>query len=164
MVEEIALAGGVANPGAVVRSGDTVRRPAGPHTESVQALLGHLRDVGFDGAPAPLGIDERGREILSYIPGEVPIPPYPAWALRDRTLASVARLLHRSHDAVAGFDPAGRAWSTAFVRRHVDAGEPAFVEMWTSSGGREGERRNLAWIEDNIEGLRRALSDPPPGS
>jgi Ser/Thr protein kinase RdoA (MazF antagonist) len=244
--------------------GDTVRRPAGPHTPAVHALLRHVRAAGFDGVPEPLGIDERGREVLSYVAGDVPVPPYPAWALRDETLASVAQLLRRYHAAAAGFDPIGRTWSTelvdpeggpiaahhdvcpenvvfregnavalldfdfagpgrplsdvastismwaplrdpstvtpdraaldpftrarvfcdaygvttpereelleawprmrrqgiAFVRRHVDAGEPAFVEMWTEAGGEEGERRNLAWIDGNIERLRRALLEP----
>ncbi len=72
--DEIPLAGGVAHPGQVVRAGDSVRRPVGPHT----------------------------------------------------------------------------------------AGEPAFVEMWVEQGGEEGERRNLAWIDGNIDRLRRALTDPRP--
>lgn len=39
----------------LVRVGDTVRRPAGPWTDAVDALLRHLHDVGFPGAPRPLG-------------------------------------------------------------------------------------------------------------
>src|SRR5262249_49783642 len=42
---------------------DTVRRPAGPWTPAVHALLTHLHAAGFHGAPRPLGIDEHGREI-----------------------------------------------------------------------------------------------------
>src|SRR5260221_6573384 len=60
---EIPLAGGNMSSG-VVRVGDTVRRPAGPWTPAVHALLAHLHAVGFDGAPRPLGVDERGREVL----------------------------------------------------------------------------------------------------
>jgi Ser/Thr protein kinase RdoA (MazF antagonist) len=37
-------------------------------------------------------------------------PPYPAWALTDDALRSVAHLLRRYHQAVAGFDPAGHDW------------------------------------------------------
>lgn len=37
--------------GRVVRVGDTVRRPAGPWTQAVHALLAHLHAVGFHGAP-----------------------------------------------------------------------------------------------------------------
>lgn len=29
--------------------GNTVRRPAGPHTPFVHSLLDHLKDIGFDG-------------------------------------------------------------------------------------------------------------------
>src|SRR5205814_3427448 len=57
---------------SVVRIGATVRRPTGPWTPAVHALLGHLADVGFDGAPRVLGFDDAGREILEYIEGEVP--------------------------------------------------------------------------------------------
>jgi hypothetical protein len=61
------------SPG-VVRVGDTVRRPIGPHTAAVHALLSYLHAAGFAGAPRPLGIDEQGREVLSFIPGTVPWP------------------------------------------------------------------------------------------
>lgn len=105
------LFGGIAHPGEVVRVGDTVRRPGGPHTEAIFALLRHLDDAGFDGAPRPLGLDERGREMFTYVPGDVPITPFPAWSMSEEALASVGRLLRRYHDAVAGFDGSGFAWS-----------------------------------------------------
>jgi hypothetical protein len=72
-VEEIPLAGGNVS-GGVVRVGDTVRRPAGPWTPAVHALLDHLHAVGFRGAPRPLGLDDRGREVLTYVPGPVAHP------------------------------------------------------------------------------------------
>jgi len=56
-VDEEQLGGGIANAGAVVRVGDTVRRPAGPHTEAIFALLQHLHDAGFDHVQRPLGND-----------------------------------------------------------------------------------------------------------
>jgi hypothetical protein len=105
------LGGGMAHPGEVVRVGDTVRRPSGPHTEAIFALLRYLVDVGFEGAPRPLGLDGRGRETFAYVPGEVPIPPFPAWSMSEEALASVGRLLRRYHDAVAGFDASGFVWS-----------------------------------------------------
>jgi hypothetical protein len=104
------LYGGIANAGKVVRIGDTVRRPASPFTESILALLEHLHDVGFDGAPRPLGIDDQGREVLSFIEGDVPIPPFPAWSMSHAPLASVARLQRRFHEAVVGFDPSAHPW------------------------------------------------------
>jgi hypothetical protein len=68
VLEEIPLAGGNVSDG-VVRVGDTVRRPAGPWTPAVHALLAHLHEVGFHAAPRPLGLDERGREVLEFVPG-----------------------------------------------------------------------------------------------
>jgi hypothetical protein len=98
------LVGGNVSAG-VVRVGDTVRRPAGPHTAAVHALLSHLHAVGFEGAPRPLGIDERGREVLSFIPGTVPWPEeFGLLEPRDR-LARAARLIRDFHDAVTGFVP-----------------------------------------------------------
>ena len=71
-LHETALVGGDVNVGenVVVRVGDTVRRPVGPHTAAVDALLRHFEAVGFDGAPRALGLDERGREVLSFVEGE----------------------------------------------------------------------------------------------
>jgi len=107
---EVPLHGGITNAGLVTRAGGTVRRPLRTTSAATHALLDHLERVGFDGAPRLLGVDDRGREVLSYIPGEAVIPPYPAWALTDEALVSVAWLLRRFHDAVATFDPSGHAW------------------------------------------------------
>lgn len=108
---EVPLHGGTTNRGRVVRVGDTVRRPRRPRSPAAQHLLQHLADVGFTGAPRFLGVDEQGREVLTYVPGEAVTPPYPEWALTDDALVSVAGLLRRYHDAVASYDPSGQAWS-----------------------------------------------------
>jgi Phosphotransferase enzyme family len=107
---ELLLHGGLTNAGRVSRVGDTVRRPWRPARPSTWALLDHLERVGFDGAPRFLGVDDRGREILSFIPGEAAIEPYEDWALTDEALVSVAELLRRYHGAAASFDAAGRTW------------------------------------------------------
>lgn len=109
---EVPLAGGNMNAG-VVRVGDTVRRPAGPWTPAVHALLGHLHAVGFRGAPRPLGIDERGREILTFLPGVVAWPGHFDRLDGDAPLRRAARLIREFHDAVAGFaPPPGAQWQT----------------------------------------------------
>ena len=108
--QEILLPGGIANRGKVVRIGDTVHRPQRATSPATHALLRHLAEVGFDGAPRFLGVDARDREVLSFIPGTTVIAPYPDWALTDETLVSVARLLRAYHDAVAGFDPSPYTW------------------------------------------------------
>ncbi|WP_188187023.1 phosphotransferase [Nonomuraea sp. SYSU D8015] len=99
---EIPLAGGDVTEG-VVRAGDTVRRPVGPNAPLVHALLRHLERVGFAGAPRFLGIDAAGREVLTFVPGEVAGRPRPAWIADEERLASVGRLVRDYDDAVAGF-------------------------------------------------------------
>jgi phosphotransferase family enzyme len=107
---EVLLPGGLTNAGLVSRVGQTVRRPRHHTSASTWALLDHLQRVGFDGAPRFLGLDDRGREMLSFIPGEAAIEPYPHWALTDQALVSVAELLRRYHDAAASFDADGFSW------------------------------------------------------
>jgi hypothetical protein len=101
---ELPLAGGDVTEG-VVRVGDTVRRPVGPHSPLVHALLAHLEAVGFEGAPRFLGIDRAGREALSYVEGEVAGRPRPPWIADEGRLASVGRLVRAYDDAAASFIP-----------------------------------------------------------
>lgn len=125
---EVLLHGGTTNRGLVVRVGATVRRPRRPTSPATEHLLQHLEGVGFQGAPRFLGVDERGREVLTYVPGETVTPPYPVWSLTDNALASVARLLRRYHDAVATYDPSGRTWPkpvpTAYQEGLVSHNDP----------------------------------------
>jgi Ser/Thr protein kinase RdoA (MazF antagonist) len=107
---EVLLLGGTANRGQVVRVGDTVHRPQRATSPATHALLRHLADVGFAGAPRFLGVDGQGREVLSYVAGTAVTPPYPAWALTDEALGSVAHLLRDYHRAVSTFDPTSLPW------------------------------------------------------
>jgi len=114
------MPGGVANAGQVVRVGDTVRRPAGPQSPAVQAFLAHLHARGFDGAPRPLGFDEQGREMLTYVPGDVPhheVPP--GWCLGEDVLLDVVALTRAMHEAGRGFvPPPGAQWSWPPAAEH----------------------------------------------
>jgi Ser/Thr protein kinase RdoA (MazF antagonist) len=123
---EIPLAGGDVTAG-VVRVGDTVRRPRGPWSDSVAAYLRHLEAVGFDGAPRFLGVDERGRDVLEFVAGEVPGQPVvEPWAATDSVLAAVARLLVRLHEASASFVPPDDAcWFGDDVHVELPADLPA---------------------------------------
>jgi hypothetical protein len=94
--DEWPLAGGAQTEG-LVRVGDTTRRP--PHHRSlyVDALLLHLAEVGFVGAPDPLGYDHHGRQILTFVDGEVPhVAPY---RLSDARILSATTLIRAFHDA-----------------------------------------------------------------
>ena len=117
---EETLVGGTANRGLVVRVGDTVRRPVRPTSASTHALLHHLQDVGFSGAPRFLGLDTHGREVLSFIEGTTVLPPYPAWSLSQEALDSVAHLLRDFHDATASFDAGAHAWGPALPAAYLD--------------------------------------------
>ncbi|MEH0843987.1 phosphotransferase [Micromonospora sp. CPCC 205711] len=111
VTDEQPLTGNVTT--GVVRVGDTVRRPVGPWTENVDALLAHLHAAGFTGAPRPLGRDDRGRQVLEYVPGECG-PTSGTYTLAE--LASIGRLLADLHRAVAGFVPPRPAgWRTAIA-------------------------------------------------
>jgi Phosphotransferase enzyme family len=102
---EIPLQGGMGSGDAVVRVGETVRRPVRPQTAAVAAFLRHLESVAFDGAPRHLGSDAQGREVLTFIPGDVGIPPFPAWVADERLLVGVARLQRTLHAAAEAFVP-----------------------------------------------------------
>jgi Ser/Thr protein kinase RdoA (MazF antagonist) len=119
--DETPLAGGRVTPG-VVRIGDTVRRPISTDHSLQHMLLLHLERCGFAGAPRFLGIDELGREILSYLSGEV---PGDLDHFDDAQLSAAAMLLRRFHDATADFAPVRQR--DAEVMCHNDWGPPNAV-------------------------------------
>ena len=88
----------------VVRVGETVRRTAGYWTATVQALLKHLQQVGFAGAPRPFGTDAQGREVLGFVEGGEATHC-------DDELARVGLLIAALHRATASFvEPASASW------------------------------------------------------
>lgn len=94
------LVGGAQTEG-LVRVDDTTRRPAHHRSRYVDRLLQHLADVGFAGAPRPLGYDDRGRQVLTFVEGDVPgVAPY---RLSDARIRSAATLIKNFHDAAATF-------------------------------------------------------------
>ena len=102
--EEVLLSGG--NLTRVVRVGETVRRISGPWTPFVHGLLEHIRARGFEFAPKPMGLDDMGREILSFIHGDtVDQHPWPTWVWSDELLVEAIRALRDYHAAVSDFRP-----------------------------------------------------------
>jgi hypothetical protein len=123
-VTETRLGGGRGTTG-VVRIGQTVHRPTGPWTPTIHAYLRHLRLAGFTAAPEVLGIDERGREVLTYLEGKTwgdaisPDEPktglvvpraWPAATRSDQTLAAIGRLFADLQRAARGFRPTAPVW------------------------------------------------------
>lgn len=98
---ESSLPGGFVN--AVVRVGDTVRRPASARTNFVADLLRLLEAGGWSGAPRYLGVDDEGREVLGYVDGHVAWEArQPAAVVSDESLVAVVRLVREFHDLTAG--------------------------------------------------------------
>lgn len=102
-MEEELLSGG--NMTAVQKSGDTVLRQQTPFSPTVHRLLLHLRRAGFDRAPAFLGVDGCGREVLSFVEGRCPENwPLAGGEAHLAQVAGVAKLLRSYHDATAAFE------------------------------------------------------------
>ena len=95
--EERPLGGGRFT-GGIVRVGDTVRRPLSGDHALQQGLLLHLERKGFLATPRFLGMDRLGREILSFLPGDVPDE---LGHFSDAQLVEASALLRRFHDATA---------------------------------------------------------------
>lgn len=106
-LDEVPLDGGNVTAG-LVRVGDTVRRPAGPWTPAVHALLVHLADVGFRHAPRSFGLDEHGRHVVEHVDG---VMAHPAPSVAPPSLTDVGSLVRDLHDALDGWaPPADAAW------------------------------------------------------
>ncbi|RAS63780.1 phosphotransferase family enzyme [Lentzea atacamensis] len=133
------------NAGGAVRVGDTVRKPAAPWTPAVHELLDHLRDKGFSGAPRAVGIDERGREILTSLDGETigNRRPWPRWVHADETLDQVGGWLRAHHRAVADFAP-----SSGAVWRGGGRWEPGLLV-----GHNDAAPYNAAWRDGRLTGF-----------
>jgi Ser/Thr protein kinase RdoA (MazF antagonist) len=128
---EIVLPKGDVTEG-VVRVAGTVRRPRQRQSLAVAGYLDHLERVGFDASPRYLGADARGRDVLSYVDGQVPGDPPESWAAGTVVLASVGQLLRRLHEASTGYGaergfaaPDGSVWSRDLVQVDVPADDPA---------------------------------------
>jgi aminoglycoside phosphotransferase (APT) family kinase protein len=136
------LPGGLS--GGAWRVGDTVRRVTGSWTPAVHSLLEHLDRVRFERAPRALGIDELGREVLSFLPGDTASDqPWPDWTRSDAAMLDAADWLREYHAAVAEYEPPaearwrfGEEWRPGLVIAHNDAGP-----------------HNVAWQDGKITGF-----------
>lgn len=95
-----------------VRVGNTVRRQSQSSTRPVHALLEHLKTVGFGAVPDVLGIDDDGREVLSWVDGQAGVEPIAPDVSSDEALIAVARLIRRFHDATTTFQWERGGWDS----------------------------------------------------
>jgi hypothetical protein len=147
-----------------VIDGDVVRRPAGPWTPAVHALLDHLERAGFAGSPR--AVSAVGEDIVTFIPAEFVHPR--AWS--DEGIFHVGCLLRGLHSATAGFVPPPDAvwfsWpfasdSAEAVISHRDTGPwnivardglpVAFID-WVTAGpaDRTEEMAATAWLNAQL--------------
>ena len=123
----------------ITRDGLTVLRPVGPWTPAVHGLLRHLESTGFSGAPRVIGFDESGREILTYLPGDVAMRPWPDLLTAESGIVSLGAFLREYHIAISGYVPQlddhwrvpGAEWHTGQIIRHGDLGP--WNTVWNSA-------------------------------
>lgn len=96
---EILLTGGRVTQG-IVRIGDRVHRPQCANAGFIHAVLNHLASKWIPFAPRFHGIDPSGREILTYMEGNVPgdLGKY-----APEQCAAAARIIRALHDALRDF-------------------------------------------------------------
>ncbi|MCL2697599.1 MAG: aminoglycoside phosphotransferase family protein [Oscillospiraceae bacterium] len=104
MIEpERELTGG--NVSTVTTDGSVVYKDRKPQSATIQRLLRHLQCKGIDFCPKPLGFDNRGREMLSFMPGNT-IDDFPGVSLitdKIETVKQAASMLRKLHDATMDF-------------------------------------------------------------
>lgn len=83
--------------------------PPDPYSAAIHALLTHLEDVGFRGAPRSFGWDAQGRHLVEWVEGiRADHPDAPDDALDPQRIGAFMRDMH---DALATFTPpAGAEW------------------------------------------------------
>ena len=100
------------NSNAVERIGDAVHRMPGPWTPAVHQFLLSLRAAGIGEVPAPLGFDEQGREILTFLHGDTGNYPLPDWLWSSTIVDEAGTLLRRIHDASVPLVDSDLVWAT----------------------------------------------------
>jgi len=66
--------------------------------------------VGATEVPESFGLDEQGREVLSFLPGVVGNYPLPSWLWSSTILHEAGSLLRRVHDASVPLAHAAAEW------------------------------------------------------
>jgi ribosomal protein S18 acetylase RimI-like enzyme len=148
--DEIPLLGGDVTEG-LVRVGNTVRRPPGSHSAAVAAYLRHLEAAGFAESPRHLGVDERGRDILTFVEGETAGRPMHRWAAQTSVLVAVAALQRRLHDlSPLGLElPEGAAFAEP---AHLE-GVPDAFDQADVIGHNDLTPDNLIFRDGNLVGV-----------
>jgi aminoglycoside phosphotransferase (APT) family kinase protein len=136
-----------------IQVGNTARRPASNNTHFVQTVLRHLEEVGVGWAPRPLGIDDEGREVVSWIPGVT------AKSGEDVDLSELALMVRSLHDLTVGLVEGCECIIHDDLQPRnvvVRQGKPVGLIDWEQArpGRRVEDVANLCW----------SFVEPRPGS
>jgi len=139
------LTGGSMNQ--VERIGDVVHKTA-KGNPLVREYLLYLEQAGMTGVPKFLGVDEKGREMFSYLPGKTMGPDYPAdhpCLHSDQAVYDMARFMRKLHDISVGFLP--RAIEAGWINPYFPDGPFETIchgdaAIW-----------NFVFVNDRVAGL-----------
>lgn len=95
-MENQSLCGG--REGKIIKESNKVIRPGNVWTPYVHNFLRFLNEKGFKNIPVPYGQREDGKEIVSYVDGDVFHEGLPENLFTDRVLLESAELLYRFHE------------------------------------------------------------------
>lgn len=101
MHQEEPLAGGNLNS-PVAKVGTNVHRTAGSWTPAIHELLDHLARAAYS-APRVIGMDDSGREILTFVPGRCVHPDHLDLIETDDAMQRVGSLIADYHLAQESF-------------------------------------------------------------
>ncbi|MGB4777317.1 phosphotransferase [Microbacterium sp.] len=110
------LAGGNAS-GDVARVGNSVRKALTPASSSVHAFMRAMREAGVD-VPEPRGQDERGRQVIEFVPGRPAIERGPFTHAELRRVGALVRSIHDASETFLA--PADAIWETAIPAPGAD--------------------------------------------
>jgi sugar phosphate isomerase/epimerase len=101
--------GGEGFGGERIEHGDVRIVAPDPYSGAVHALLLHLEDEGFTGAPRSFGWDDSGRHLLEFVPGRRADHPEASEEALDP--AKVGEFLREMHDVLERFEaPPDAMW------------------------------------------------------
>ena len=106
-MEEL-LTGG--NVNKVVKVENTVRRDTNIASPNIHKLLKFLEEKNYDFSPRFYGIDEKNREVLSFLDGTVGNDYENDFIWTNENLIIVAKKLREFHDITENFVPVNDKW------------------------------------------------------
>jgi thiamine kinase-like enzyme len=98
------LSGG--NLTSIYKKNETVLREQKPWSSTIHRVLLHLEKVGHTNSPRFIGIDDSGKEVLSFVPGDCKFD-YPFTNDEQEQLLiikNVAEMMRKYHDASLSFE------------------------------------------------------------